>query len=111
MRPFLLVLACLALGPLGCAALPQPTEADVTRAQRVYPEATLASLAENRRTYVRVCGGCHALHLPREFSSAKWLFFVDEMVVVQKVKLSGEQRKQIEEFLIVMAQPREETSR
>ena len=73
--------------------------------------AIILTLAADRRTYVRVCSGCHALHLPREFSSAQWPFFVDEMVVVQKVKLSGEQRKQIEEFLIVMAQPREETSR
>ncbi len=99
------------LGMTACASLPQPTAADVTRAQRAYLNATLASLTDARRTYVRICSGCHALHLPKEFPSKQWPSLIDEMVGVQKVKLSGEQRQQIEEFLIVMAQPNEEPLR
>lgn len=99
--PFLIA-AGLALA--GCISLPQPTAADVTRAQATYPDMSLASLTDARRTYVRVCSGCHALHLPKEFPAGRWPSLVDEMVLVQKVKLSFEQREQIETFLIVMAE-------
>jgi hypothetical protein len=95
----------LILGAVGCASLPQPTPGDVTRAEAAYPGTTLASLTEARTTYVRTCGGCHALHLPTEFPPHRWPSYVNEMVTVQKVKLSREQRQQIEEFLIVMAEP------
>jgi hypothetical protein len=60
---------------------------------------------------VRICSGCHALHLPKEFPSARWPSLVDEMVTVQKVKLSVQQRQQVEEFLIVMAEAKDEPSR
>ena len=98
-----LCLVSLVLGT-SCAQLPQPTPVDVTRAQATYPDATLASLSEARQTYVKTCSGCHALHLPREFSSRRWPLLVNEMVTVQKVRLSLEQRQQIEEFLIVMSE-------
>jgi Dihaem cytochrome c len=100
MRSTLLVVV---LGLTGCVSLPQPTPADVARAQSAYPDTTLVSLTEDRRTYVKICSGCHSLHLPKEFPAQKWPSLVDEMVQVQKVKLSVEQRRQIEEFLIVMA--------
>jgi hypothetical protein len=94
----------LALAAAGCAALPQPTPGDVTRAQTAYPGTTLASLSEARTTYVRTCSGCHALHVPTEFPPHQWPGYVNEMVTVQKVKLSLEQRRQIEEFLVVMSE-------
>lgn len=86
-----------------CASLPQPTPADVTRAQVKYPQMTLQTLAQNRKTYVGTCSGCHALHLPSEFPAQRWPLLLDEMQVVHKVKLSTEQRRQIEEFLVAMA--------
>ena len=98
-------LLAFGLGASGCASLPQPTSADVTRAQSVYPDVTLEALTADRKTYVKTCSGCHALHLPREFASTKWPVLVDKMVSVEKVKLSGEQRQQIEEFLMAMAIP------
>jgi len=100
MRP-LAVTLFLALS--GCASLPQPTPADVARAQQTHPEVTLESLTQARKTYVKTCSGCHALHLPTEFPAHKWPSLVQEMVTVQKVKLTGEQRQQIEEFLLAMA--------
>jgi len=103
MRP--LVLIALGIGAWGCASLPQPTAADVSRAQTVYPAVTLESLTVDRKTYVKTCSGCHALHLPREFPPPKWPVVVDKMVSIEKVKLSGEQRQQIEEFLMAMAVP------
>jgi hypothetical protein len=93
----------MALGAVGCASLPQPTPGDVTHAQEAYPGTTLASLSGARTTYVRTCSGCHALHLPTEFPAQRWPSLVNEMVTVQKVKLSPEQRQQIEEFLIVLS--------
>jgi len=98
--PLLLVLG---LGAASCASLPQPTPADVTRAQTVYPTVTLESLTADRKTYVQTCSGCHALHLPHEFTPTKWPLVVDKMVAVERVKLSSEQRQQIEEFLMAMA--------
>jgi len=49
--------------------------------------------------------------LPKEFPVARWPSLVEEMVTVQKVKLSLEQRQQIEEFLIVMAEARDASAR
>jgi len=97
----LLGLVTLALA--GCASLPQPTPADVSRAQQTQPDITLESLTQARKTYVKTCSGCHALHLPTEFPASRWPSLVQEMMTVQKVKLSGEQRHQIEEFLIAMS--------
>jgi Dihaem cytochrome c len=86
--------------------LPQPTPEDVSRAQGNFPGTTLVSLSDARKTYVKTCSGCHALHLPTEFPPQKWPSLVNEMVTVQKVKLSTEQRQQIEEFVIVMSEPK-----
>ena len=86
--------------------MPQPTSEDASRAQGDFPGTTLVSLSDARKTYVRTCSGCHALHLPTEFPPQKWPSLVNEMVTVQKVKLSTEQRQQIEEFVIVMAEPK-----
>jgi hypothetical protein len=103
MRSPLLICLGVALGA-GCASLPQPTSEDVSRAQGDFPGTTLVSLSDARKTYVRTCSGCHALHLPTEFPPQKWPSLVNEMVTVQKVKLSTEQRQQIEEFVIVMSE-------
>jgi hypothetical protein len=105
MRAPLLIGFGLALA--GCISLPQPTVDDVTRVQAIYPDLSLVSLTNARQTYVRVCSGCHALHIPKEFPAGRWPSFVDEMVRVQKVKLSSEQRTQIETFLVVMAESRD----
>jgi hypothetical protein len=104
-------LLAVTLGLAGCISLPEPTPVDVTRAQGAFPETTLASLTAARKTYVMTCSGCHALHLPKEFPAQRWPSLVDEMVQVQKVKLSPLQRQQIEEYLIVMAEaPEQKTS-
>jgi hypothetical protein len=106
MRRPLLIWLGVALGAAGCASLPQPTPEDVSRAQGNFPGTTLVSLSDARKTYVKTCSGCHALHLPTEFPPQKWPSLVNEMVTVQKVKLSTEQRQQIEEFVIVMSEPK-----
>jgi cytochrome c553 len=93
----------LVLALVSCAQLPPPTPQDVTRAQEAYPGTTLASFTEARTTYVKTCSGCHALHLPKEYPAQRWPSLVNEMVTVQKVKLTEAERQRIEEFLIVMA--------
>jgi len=103
MRPHSLVAGSFALLLSACAALPQPTAADVERAQKTVPGVTLDDLSRDRKTYVKICSGCHALHVPAEFPSQRWPSLVQEMVTVQKVKLTTEQRQQIEEFLTAMA--------
>lgn len=101
----LLFFSCMGLLSLSaCSSLPQPTPADVTRAQTAYPHVTLERLAQGRKVYVGTCSGCHALHLPSEFPPNKWPALITEMQQVQRVKLSNEQRQQIEEFLVAMAQ-------
>jgi|SRR5277367_839784 len=104
MRCGLLIWVGVALGAAGCVSLPQPTPEDVSRAQGEYPGTTLLSLTDARKTYVKTCSGCHALHLPTEFPPQKWPSLVNEMVTVQKVKLSTVQRQQIEEFVTVMSE-------
>ncbi len=111
MRGALLIWVGVALGVAGCAALPQPTPADVSRAQEEFPGTTLVSLSDARKTFVNTCSGCHALHLPTEFPPHKWPELVNEMVTVHKVKLSSEQRQQIEEFVIVMSEAKPIASR
>jgi hypothetical protein len=111
MRWMLLSWAGMALGAVGCASLPQPTPEDVSRALGPYPGTTLGSLTEARKTYVKTCSGCHALHLPTEFPARRWPSLVNEMVTVQKVKLSAAQRQEIEEFVIVMSETRPTASR
>jgi len=111
MRASLLVATFVTLGLAGCASLPHPMADDVARAQVAYPGTTLLSLTESRRTYTQVCSGCHALRLPKEFPAEKWPALVDEMVTVQKVKLSPEQRRQIEEFVIVMSEAKDDNGR
>jgi mono/diheme cytochrome c family protein len=105
MGSFRMLVAGCALASLasGCSSLPQPTVEDVSRAQTRVPDVTLEKLTQGRKTYVGTCSGCHALHLPTEFPPQRWPALLDEMQVVHKVKLSGEQRKQIEEFLVAMA--------
>jgi hypothetical protein len=105
MRPSLaLPLACSVLvGVTACSSVPQPTPADVTRAQTAYPHVTLERLAQGRKTYVGSCSGCHTLHLPSDFPAKQWPALLDEMQQVQQVKLTPDQRKQIEEFLVAMA--------
>ncbi len=98
-----LVAGSFTLGLLACASLPQPTPEDVARAQKTTPGVTLESLGQDRRTYVKTCSGCHALHLPREFPGQRWPSLVQQMVTVQKLKLTSVQRQQIEEFLVAMA--------
>jgi len=103
--PALILASCAALlGLSACTSLPQPTPADVTRAQTAYPHVTLERLAQGRKTYVGNCSGCHALHLPSDYPANKWPALITEMQQVQRVKLSSEQRQQIEEFLVAMAQ-------
>jgi cytochrome c553 len=104
MRPLFAPFAALLFGLTACASLPQPTPADVTRAQVTYPHVTLERLAQDRKTYVGICSGCHALHLPSEFPAHRWPSLITEMQQVQRVQLSSEQRQQIEEFLVAMAQ-------
>jgi hypothetical protein len=111
MHPRLLIWVGMALGAAGCAALPQPTPEDVSRAQSPFPGTTMTSLSEARKTYVSTCSGCHALHLPTEFPPQRWPSLVNQMVTVQKVKLSTAQRQQIEEFVIVMSETKPTASR
>jgi hypothetical protein len=98
MRALLLV-ATLA----GCAGLRQPTGGDVARVQAVWPDATLEELTLGRTTYVRRCAGCHQLFLPETRSAERWARSLDEMG--EKAKLTPEERRVIERFLVALAAP------
>ncbi len=96
----------LALVRGAVVTLPQPNPADVTWAKANGTDVTLATLTLARDAYARTCSPCHAPPLPTEFPATLWPKLVDEMVDEQNVKLSPQQRQQIEEFLTVMARTR-----
>ena len=96
----------LALLRAAQVTLPQPNPSDVTWAKANGTDVTLATLTLARDAYARNCSRCHAPPLPTEFPATLWPKLVDEMVDEQNVKLSPQQRQQIEEFLTVMARTR-----
>jgi cytochrome c5 len=87
---------------LGCASLPRPTAADVTRAQTHFPQATLDSLEAGRRAFVDSCSGCHALPNPQKKRADQWPKVLDEMA--GEAKLSTSQKNLIAQFLVTMSE-------
>ncbi len=71
---------CLCLLVAGCSqALYVPTEAHVTGT------ASLESLREGRKLYIRHCGSCHNLYTPKSHTHAQWGRQIEEMKVQAKI--------------------------
>ena len=64
------------------------------------PQASAASssdIAEGGQMWAQICGRCHNLRPPSQYSDAQWQVAVYHMRV--KVPLTGEQQRKILEFL------------
>jgi hypothetical protein len=83
----------------GCsAALPVLTDEHVRRAQGRWPAASLGALEAGRQKYIDRCGGCHSLHLPGEFTEARWRRALDEMQ--ERSRTSDGEKEMIFRYLV-----------
>ena len=62
---------------------------------------TQRNLLSGRQLYVEHCGGCHNLHLPKEYNAEGWQKQLNEMQV--KAKISDEEKKLV--LLYLTSQP------
>lgn len=97
------------LATAGCAGLGRPDALDAARAGSLWPGADLSTLEAGRAAYVRRCSGCHGLYLPESVPSSEWPQRIDEMKEDAKVTL--EEQKLIEQFLVTRALRAEEQKR
>ena len=54
-------------------------------------------LLRGRKLYVNHCGGCHNLHLPKEYTASQWEKNMDEMQ--DRAKITDGEKQLIFEFL------------
>jgi mono/diheme cytochrome c family protein len=73
-----------------------PTAADASA------ETSLEELNEGRRLYTNYCSGCHALHLPTQFSEEMWNETLDKMQL--RSKTTNSEKAIILKYLIVSRQ-------
>ena len=97
------------LGLTACAGLHRVVEADVTRAQQRWPDATREQLEQGRTMYVRRCAGCHALHRPERYAPEEWPRWVEEMT--DDAKLTAEERVAIERYLVLASEQTRDAGR
>lgn len=83
----------------GCASLVHPGPAHVAWAQQQRPDADLGYLETGREIYVRECGGCHGLKLPRSQEPGKWAGVVEEMTQEEDVVLTADEQARVVLFL------------
>jgi mono/diheme cytochrome c family protein len=60
-------------------------------------QSAVVSLSQAGQTWAEVCGRCHNLRPPSEYSDAQWVVVLDHMRV--RAPLTGEEQKQVLEFL------------
>lgn len=84
----------LALALAGCAHVPLPTLEDAGG-----DPALQARLEEGRRLYVAKCSGCHGLYSVERFSDREWEDQVSEMIRGRKVRLAGEEQRDLIRYL------------
>lgn len=80
------------------SALYLPTVSDTERSG-----VSNEDLNKGRALYINRCGSCHNLHLPEQYSQAKWM---KEMPVMEKkAKISTEETKLITHYLLARCKP------
>lgn len=93
-----LVVALAACAP----ALPRPSAADTSIAQRRWPSATLPTLEQGRALYVRRCAGCHSLKDPKAIPAEAWPDKIAKMRHDHDVRLASDEAELIAEYLYTM---------
>lgn len=84
---------------VGCASLVHPGAAHLAWAQARQPTVELRDLEEGREVYVRECGNCHGLRLPRQHAPEEWAGFVTQMIREEDVVLTAEDEARVVLFL------------
>src|SRR6478609_366829 len=98
--PFTLLLGLVAAA-CGGSAVPMPTSADAARGSGRYPDLTVNELSQGRSLYLGRCGSCHALRRPGELAPERWPAEVSEMRTKNGVKLSDDEARALERYLVV----------
>ena len=88
--------------PVRCASqMPAIGDADVTRAQVMFPDATRESLEQGRKVFAQRCSVCHALPDPTTRTREGWRKVMVVMAV--RARLVGERRELVERYLATFA--------
>jgi mono/diheme cytochrome c family protein len=94
------VMASSAFSSVACvSALPEPTPGQLAAARATEPNLSLEDLQRGRATYIRRCGGCHALRSPGERSAEQWPLEVQRMQTQHQVRLTPEEQRDILRYL------------
>jgi len=82
----------------GCVAfVPEPEPSDAGE-----NEGVLRELSAGRRLYVEKCAGCHRLYDVDAYGDDEWRSHVREMIVENKVRLSGSEHSSLVRYLTTL---------
>lgn len=90
-----------ALGACTQAALPVPTDTDVTRAASMWPDVSLRALEDGRRLYLGRCGSCHRPYHPADHTADEWSREIAEMRV--RARLDDRETELVRGYLATFA--------
>jgi cytochrome c5 len=107
MKKFILIPVVAAV-IVACKAviLSTPSQIDIDRVSKLYPNYTLAELNKGKALYELNCQSCHGLKNPRRESEDKWKKIVPKMVkkaLKKEIEISKEDEKAILKYLITMS--------
>ena len=88
-----------------CASLEPLTGSDLLKAQRRYPDATLAQLTAGRSLYTEKCGRCHYLYPSSKLTLSGWRKELAAMKV--KARLEANDLELITRYLSIGARETE----
>ena len=85
----LFTFASLLLISCGSTKLATPTQADVDRGMKKYPDLTLEALNTGKANFETSCSKCHGLKKPGSKTAAQWEAVVPRMATKAEKKAGG----------------------
>ncbi|MBK7309610.1 MAG: cytochrome c [Sphingobacteriaceae bacterium] len=76
----------------------EPSEKELTVAQKTWPSTTLDELKEGQAIYKNQCTECHKNFTITKFSEKKWKHEIDDMS--PKAKLTDIQKEKLSKFIL-----------
>jgi len=80
--------------------LAPPVAADADCGKTIWNECTLEKLTEAHQLYIKKCGSCHSVKIPRSLSEEKWRTTLPKMA--KKAKLNEEQQALLLNYILTM---------
>lgn len=105
--PIGVAIAALSAGSCTTSTLPHISDADVARAQSMWPEASRTSLERGRALYRTRCSACHEPFVPATRSRATWEHVLTEMG--PRAHLDAEETRLVMSYLETFARLPEES--